>query len=614
MYAGTDATMPMTNPSRDVGVSWAWYFVTFILVGSFFIINLCVGVIVDNFGQMKEEAEEAGEAPSIMLTKAQAEANVKLLEAQQALSVQRVFFGLTNLHTLPPLRRKAFKITSHELFEKGIMACIILNTVVMGMKIFPAEDVDRAANEGLEDVFVVVNHVFAGIFITEAILKLFAMRMDYFTDKWNCFDFFCVVVSIVGIVVASLPDAGDNAAVAEALRTFRMFRIARLLRLVRFAKGLNKLFNALLLSIPKLMNVSMILVLMLFLFSVMGVNMFARTHEYGQNNVHANFHTPWMAGLTLIRSMTGEGWNEIMHSLAKPSQFFGHTMGQPCVTDMDVSTTTVLEYKSLEDRCLIEKPVQCGSPFMAIIFFVAYTCLITFVILNLFVAVVLEGFDDSSVGDSEAILERCVSLWKKPQYDPDLNMKMPWLKASEFVSEALALGSANRVQGGKEGAKRKLAVQEAEVSRLEIDADFNVSFQSAALAVIRLSCSKEELAGVLKLEKAKGDTPDLLAEGDPRDIRGQVAALALQAAFKKRQAYKAQERKRSEEEMEQAKNGRVRLESATDGLTVESLGDTGQLDGLLQPGCLPKELVREDPTSAKHSELEEKDGEPDAAG
>ena len=34
-----------------------------------------------------------------------------------------------------------------------------------------------------------------------------------------------------------------------------------------------------------------------------------------------------------------------------------------------------------------------------------------------------------------------MGLWKKPQYDPDLNMKMPWLKAFEFVSEALALGS-----------------------------------------------------------------------------------------------------------------------------------------------------------------------------
>merc|ERR1719440_2067068 len=100
---------------------------------------------------------------------------------------------------------------------------------------------------------------------------------------------------------------------------------------------------------------------------------------------------------------------------------------------------------------------------------------------------------------------------------------MPWLKASEFVSEALALGSVNRIQSGKEGEKRKLAVQEAEVSRLEIDSDFNVSFQSAALAVIRLSCSKEELAGVLKLEAHKGETPGLLPEGDPRDIRGQVA-------------------------------------------------------------------------------------------
>merc|ERR1719247_307160 len=495
------------------------------------------------------------------------------------------------------------------------MACIILNTVVMGMTIFPAEDVDRGVNPTLEAAFNVINHVFAAVFIVEAVIKLFAMRMDYFTDKWNCFDFFCVVVSIVGIVVASLPDAGDNAAVADALRTFRMFRIARLLRLVRFAKGLNKLFNALLLSIPKLMNVSMILVLLLFLFSVMGVNMFARTHEFGNNNVHANFQTPWMAALTLIRSMTGEGWNEIMHSLAKTSHHFGHTMGQPCVADMDVSKTTALEYASLEERCLIERPVQCGSPFFAIIFFVAYTCLITFVILNLFVAVVLEAFQESPLGDSEAILERCVNLWKKDHYDPDLKLKLPWLKATEFVQEALAQG-VPRVKGGAEGAKKKLAVQEAEVSRLEIDDDFNVAFQSAAMAVIRLSCSKEEMLGVLKYESAHGNTPGEYPEGDPRDIRGQVAALALQAAFKKRREYRAtQEKKRLEEEAELAKGARLRVESANDGLTVESLGDTaGTLDGLA-PNCgLPGELADPGSPNAKSDLWEEKAGEPDAAG
>merc|ERR1719326_2728140 len=112
--------------------------------------------------------------------------------------------------------------------------------------------------------------MFACIFAVEAGLKLFAMRKTYFADSWNCFVFTCVVATFLGIAI----DQGTDLEIGSVMSAIRIFRIARLFRLVRFAKGLNKLFTAFILSIPKLLNVAGIMFLLLFLFAVLGVQTF----------------------------------------------------------------------------------------------------------------------------------------------------------------------------------------------------------------------------------------------------------------------------------------------------------------------------------------------------
>merc|ERR1719217_430580 len=194
--------------------------------------------------------------------------------------------------------------------------------------------------------------------------------------------------------------------------------------------------------------------------------MFALVHVHGPHNAHANFRTFERSLLTLIRCMTGEGWNEIMHSFMKNSYDFGHVMGAPCIDDFAV---TAEDFSSLTEKCLLSNPVACGKPKSAMFFFVTYTCVITFIILNLFVAVVLEGFDDSNSGDDDVTVERCVEVWKK--FDPDLKMKLPWLKATAFVEVALKSLEGGRIEGPKDHVQKRFAVQQAETSRMEIDAE-----------------------------------------------------------------------------------------------------------------------------------------------
>merc|ERR1719272_292781 len=127
MYSGTDTRGPYKQPVRDTSEIWAFFFVIFILVGSFFILNLCVGVILDNFNKIKDTGGE------ILMTHEQRE----WINAKKAFLKKKIFFGLNDLHNQPKMRVKAFFFVSNSKFDGFIMSCIGLNTVTMAMKVFP---------------------------------------------------------------------------------------------------------------------------------------------------------------------------------------------------------------------------------------------------------------------------------------------------------------------------------------------------------------------------------------------------------------------------------------------------------------------------------------------
>merc|ERR1719247_1443393 len=85
----------------------------------------------------------------------------------------------------------------------------------------------------------------------------------------------------------------------------------------------------------------------------------------------------------------------------------------------------------LEAKCMIDKPVQCGSYSMSIVYFAAYTAVISLVLLNLFVAVVLEGFEGSNDTDEREVITVCIKIWKL--YDTDLTLELDLMVVPRFV-------------------------------------------------------------------------------------------------------------------------------------------------------------------------------------
>eukprot|EP00392_Amoebophrya_sp_AT5.2_P008189 g8208.t1 len=514
MYAAVDARGIHFQPERDSTEIWSLFFVFFMLVGCFLILNLCVGVIVDNFAEMKKAQVNPGS--SLLVTPAQQ----KWINSQKNLATRRMFLSLKNLEYYDKQRRNMFFFVNDDRFEGMIMVCIVLNAVVMAMKIFPevpsGGDFDWI---GYEIGLSVINYFFATVFLVEAGLKIFAYRLWYFYDGWNLFDFVCVTATLVGILLEFVFEIK----VGALMSSIRLFRIARLLRLLRFAKGLNKIFNAFLLSIPKLFNVACILFLLMFLYAVMGVQMFGKVQFGEWHDARGNFRTFYRAFMTLVRAMTGEGWNALMHDLARNADEFGRYDGMPCVLDFDIPTKAAFDV--LDDKCLIDNPIQCGARAMSYIYWVSYTMFITFVVFNLVVAVILEGFEDSTQKNEDEVVNLAIDNWKR--YDPEYKLKLDRVNAQEFIDEL----QLEMMDGEEKERCKNVELTDAEKEFLELkcNPDGTLSFVGVVQGALRQIMlfvveTREERAKLMDEIK----TVEMSIQ-DPADPRAQLSSNILGA-------------------------------------------------------------------------------------
>ena len=157
-----------------------------------------------------------------------------------------------------------------------------------------------------------VNLVFSIIFLLEAIIKITAFKGEYFRESWNRFDFFIVAVSVIDTIVTLFIDFP----LLVVLQLFRIFRIGRVVRLIKKAKSLKIIFSTFVMTIPQMANIGSLLLLFIFIYTVLGIQLFAKTAINGSLNEHVNFQEFWKAFMLLIRASTGEAWNELMYANA----------------------------------------------------------------------------------------------------------------------------------------------------------------------------------------------------------------------------------------------------------------------------------------------------------
>jgi hypothetical protein len=133
------------------------------------------------------------------------------------------------------------------------------------------------------------------------------------------------------------------------------------------------IFNTFVITIPSLANIGGLLFLLLYLYAVLGVFMFATVKLQGTLNEHANFQYFGIAFLTLFRISTGEAWNEIMSDTNRIKSVYFDCIDDPSYEDIQANGG---------------EPNGCGVKFSSI-FYISFLVVVTYIFLNLFIAVIL---------------------------------------------------------------------------------------------------------------------------------------------------------------------------------------------------------------------------------
>ena len=181
----------------------------------------------------------------------------------------------------------------HPYFDRAILITIVLNTLCLTIDWVNID-------ENLKHALDYLNIGFSCIFAIESILKIIVYSKDYFLNGWNVFDFFVVLAAFIGIILKYATKI-DGISVTTIIRTFR---ICRVFRLIKQAKQLNTIFNALVSTLPKLANVGSLLIMLLYFFAILGMNLFGLVKLQTNLNKHVNFQSFWLSVLTLLRIAT----------------------------------------------------------------------------------------------------------------------------------------------------------------------------------------------------------------------------------------------------------------------------------------------------------------------
>ncbi|XP_009994594.1 PREDICTED: sodium channel protein type 2 subunit alpha-like [Chaetura pelagica] len=411
MYAAVDSRELEQQPKYEDSLYMYLYFVAFIIFGSFFTLNLFIGVIIDNFNQQKKKLG----GQDIFMTEEQK----KYYNAMKKLGSkkpQKPIPRPTN-----KLQGLVFDIVTKQAFDITIMVLICLNMVTMMI-----ETDDQG--ELMQNILYWINLVFVVLFTGECILKLFSLRYYYFTIGWNIFDFVVVILSIVGMFLAEVI---KKYFVSPTLfRVVRLARIGRILRLIKGAKGIRTLLFALMMSLPALFNIGLLLFLVMFIYAIFGMSNFAYVKREAGIDDMFNFETFGNSMLCLFQITTSAGWDLLLAPILNS--------GEPdCDPHKDHPGSSVKG--------------DCGNPSVGIFFFVSYIIISFLVVVNMYIAVILENFsvatEESAEPLSEDDFEMFYEVWEK--YDPDATQFIEYSQLSDFAAALdppLHLPKPNKVQ------------------------------------------------------------------------------------------------------------------------------------------------------------------------
>uniref|UniRef100_A0A8C6E1X8 Voltage-dependent R-type calcium channel subunit alpha n=1 Tax=Moschus moschiferus TaxID=68415 RepID=A0A8C6E1X8_MOSMO len=452
-----DVTEEDRGPSRSNRMEMSIFYVVYFVVFPFFFVNIFVALIIITF-------QEQGDK---MMEECSLEKNERACIDFAISAKPLTRYMPQNRHTF---QYRVWHFVVSPSFEYTIMAMIALNTVVLMMKYYSAPCTYELALKYL-------NIAFTMVFSLECVLKIIAFGfLNYFRDTWNIFDFITVIGSITEIILTDsklVNTSGFN------MSFLKLFRAARLIKLLRQGYTIRILLWTFVQSFKALPYVCLLIAMLFFIYAIIGMQVFGniKLDEESHINRHNNFRSFFGSLMLLFRSATGEAWQEIMLSC----------LGEKgCEPD-----TTAPSGQSESERC--------GTD-LAYVYFVSFIFFCSFLMLNLFVAVIMDNFEyltrDSSILGPHH-LDEFVRVWA--EYDRAACGRIHYTEMYEMLtlmSPPLGLGKR---------CPSKVAYKRLVLMNMPVAEDMTVHFTSTLMALIRTALD-------IKIAKGGADRQQLDSE------------------------------------------------------------------------------------------------------
>nr|XP_041573775.1 voltage-dependent R-type calcium channel subunit alpha-1E isoform X5 [Taeniopygia guttata] len=452
-----DVTEEDRGPSRSNRMEMSIFYVVYFVVFPFFFVNIFVALIIITF-------QEQGDK---MMEECSLEKNERACIDFAISAKPLTRYMPQNRHTF---QYRVWHFVVSPSFEYTIMAMIALNTVVLMMKYYSAPYTYELALKYL-------NIAFTMVFSLECVLKIIAFGfLNYFRDTWNIFDFITVIGSITEIILTDTKLVNTS---SFNMSFLKLFRAARLIKLLRQGYTIRILLWTFVQSFKALPYVCLLIAMLFFIYAIIGMQVFGniKLDEESHINRHNNFRSFLGSLMLLFRSATGEAWQEIMLSCLE---------GKGCEPD-----TTATSGQNENERC--------GTD-LAYVYFVSFIFFCSFLMLNLFVAVIMDNFEyltrDSSILGPHH-LDEFVRIWA--EYDRAACGRIHYTEMYEMLtlmSPPLGLGKR---------CPSKVAYKRLVLMNMPVAEDMTVHFTSTLMALIRTALD-------IKIAKGGADWQQLDSE------------------------------------------------------------------------------------------------------
>nr|XP_047135692.1 voltage-dependent L-type calcium channel subunit alpha-1D isoform X2 [Hydra vulgaris] len=406
------------------------YFIVFMVIFTFLIINIFVALIILTF-QKQGEIEIQGGLDQNQHACLEYVLNSEPCKSFMPLNESSISFRMWHF------------VKSYH-FDNLMMLITLINMLLLMLRY-------KGMTPNYKDMLVKINGGFTSLYLIEALLKIVAYRVNYFKDFWNLFDIAVILGGFLDIVftfffmIAWLDPT-----------MFRLFRVARLLKLFKRQTGVEVILWTLLKSLKNLAYVIVLILITTYVYAIMGMQLFGniKLEKTNQLNEMNNFCDIFKTILLLFRCSSGDNWSEIM--------------------------SECYDNAKCDENYLLHSNVPCGNTMLARIYFISYMFLSRFFLLNLFVAVIMDNFEYLTRDNSIMCLRDLkdfVSCWS--QFDPQATGYI----TDDKLYELMRLTSPPIGFGTK--CPKAVCLKRMMQMNIPLNADSNVSFHTVLMTLVR---------------------------------------------------------------------------------------------------------------------------------